>query len=104
MKKVVFLIISVALVSFSTSCKEKPDTSQIVLSEINNSNPELAIAVTKKDENHQKYVDYTNYWLKKLGYEQRIDFKKSDIYKYHKFPYSILNKLLYLFDYIKTKA
>lgn len=55
-------------------------------------------------ENHQKYVDYTNYWLKKLGYEQRIDFKKSDIYKYHKFPYSILNKLLYLFDYIKTKA
>lgn len=59
MKKVVFLIISVALVSFSTSCKEKPDTSQIVLSEINNSNPELAIAVTKKDENHQKHVYVT---------------------------------------------
>lgn len=59
MKKVVFLISSIALVSFSTSCKEKPDTSEIVLSEINNDQPQLAIAASKEGENNLTYVYVT---------------------------------------------
>lgn len=56
----------------------------------------------KQLENQQKYVDYTNYWLAKFGYIERIDFKKSNIYKTlinsksnkNKFYHKILSKLI----------
>jgi glycosyltransferase involved in cell wall biosynthesis len=35
----------------------------------------------KISENQKRYTDYTNYWLKKYGYTQCIDFKLSPQYK-----------------------
>lgn len=32
-------------------------------------------------ENSQKYVEYTNQWLAKMGYTERLDFTKSPTYK-----------------------